>query len=136
MGVYYPKQPTDESGAPITGVPTARSKAFASYGVYTQAVSSVITLTDNTRMIEITAGGGAVAMAFIARADTIGSVVATGSTANFDHVIASNTTQRFAIPEEIQGTSSVVGLNKQMGLYNRVAWMAAGTPASVFSAEY
>ena len=132
---YYPKQPTDDAGIPIQGSPTAH-RAIASYGSTNQTTSSVITLNDNTRILEIAAPNGAVAMRFVGLTDTQASVISSGASANFDHIIPSGVTQRFAIPVETQGTSSVVGFNKQNGLFNRFAWIAAGANASVFGAEF
>lgn len=111
-------------------------KALARYGA-TVAASSVITLTDNTTELEVGAiGGGGVVMRWVPAGDTAASVVASGGTANWDHFIPPYEVRKFAVPKESQGTSSIVGLNVQNGLYKRVAWVAATGSSSVFAAEY
>lgn len=100
----------------------------------TSGVSSVITLNDNTTTIEIAATGGPAFIRWIATSDTTASVITAAGTANFDNAIAKDTVRRFAIPiESFVAQTSIVGLNKQYGLYNRVAII--GT-SSVASTEY
>lgn len=96
--------------------------------------SSVITLNDNTTEIEIAATGGPAFIRYVATSDTAGSVISLAGTANFDFAIPPNTVRRFPIPvESFVAQTSVVGLNKQYGLYNRVAIIGL---ASVASVEY
>lgn len=98
------------------------------------AASSVITLGDNTTELEIAATGAPAYIRFVSTTDTAASVVSTAAAANFDFAIASNSVRRFPIPiEAFVAQSSIVGLNKQYGLYNRVAIIGA---ASVASTEY
>lgn len=98
------------------------------------SASSVITLNDNTTTIEVVSTGGPAFIRWVATSDTAGSVISAGVTANFDNAIASNTVRRFAVPiESFVAQTSVVGLNKQYGLYNRVAIIGL---ASVASTEY
>lgn len=98
--------------------------------------SSVITVTDNTTVVGVTAVGSPVFIRWIARTDTAASVVAaTGATANFDDVIPANTTRIFPIPQEIQGTGSIAGANTQAGLYARVAWKTIGS-GSIIGVEF
>lgn len=96
--------------------------------------SSVVTFTDNTTTVEIGAiGGGGLLIKWIPTTDTTASV----TTANFDDFIPSNATRRYAIPVEKAGVPSIVGANKQNGLYNRVAWISAtANPSSVVAMEY
>lgn len=98
--------------------------------------SSVLTLTDNTTVVGITAGGAPAFIKWITTGDTQASVVAVaGSTANYDDVIPANTTRIFPIPMETAGTTSIVGANKANGLYNRMAWKSGGI-ASILAVEF
>lgn len=103
--------------------------------------SSVVTLTDNTTVVGITTAGAPAYIRWVPRSETAGvapfaSVIAiAGATANFDDVVPANTTRIFPIPQETIGTSSVVGLNVQAGLYNRLAVKTGGI-ASVISVEF
>lgn len=110
----------------------------------TVTVSSVVTLTDNTTTLEVGAiGGGGLAIRWIPATETaavspFGSVIASGVGANFDHFIPANNIRRFVVPiENIGAPTSIVGVNKQLGLYNRVAWVqAVAMSASVMGTEY
>lgn len=98
--------------------------------------SSVVTVTDGTTVVEVGAVGAPVYIKWVARTDTTASVVAVaGATANFDDYVPANTTRVFPIPQEILGTSSIVGANIANGLYNRVAWKSAGI-GSVIGIEF
>lgn len=105
----------------------------------TSGVSSVITLNDNTTVLEVAAGGGPAYLRWIPTTETaavapFASVILAAATANFDNVIPTNTVRRFAVPiESFVAQTSVVGLNKQYGLYNRVAIIGV---ASVATIEY
>ncbi len=137
---YAPKQAQDQGNQVIHSSP-APKKAFASYGS-TVTVSSVVTLTDNTTMVEIeAAGGNGVAIRWVPTTETaavspFASVIASGTTANFDHIVPAGQVRRFVVPQETNGTTSIVGVNKRVGLYNRVAWIATGSSASVFGTEF
>ena len=140
MALFYPARlPMDGSGESMQNFGPSK-KALARYGS-TAAVSSVITLTDNTTVIEVAAmsgaGGSGLAIKWIASGDTQASVIATGANADFDNSIPPNYYRQFVVPIEKYGTTSIVGLNKQNGLYNRVAIVAHGTPTcSVLLAEF
>lgn len=101
--------------------------------------SSVITLNDNTTVVEISAGGGTAFIRWVPTTETAavapaGSVISDGTSANFDNAIGKDTVRRFVIPiEAMVRQASIVGLNKQYGLYNRVAIIGN---ASVASTEY
>lgn len=140
---YAPAQPQDSKNQVMVGYPPPK-KAKASYGA-TIVASSVITLTDNTTEVEIEAvGGNGVAIRWVPVTETaavspFASVIASGGTANFDHIIPSGQVRRFVVPVETIGTTSIVGVNKQLGLYNRIAWIqSAGltSSSSVFSTEF
>ena len=97
--------------------------------------SSVMTFDDNTTVVEVAAQTAPAYIRWIARTDTQASVVAVAGTANFDDVIPANTTRVFPIPQEIQGTASIVGANIANGLYNRMAVRTA-VAASVVTIEF
>ncbi len=141
MSINYAKKiATDVDANPIQNAGTP-FKAVARYG-NTITVSSLIQMTDNTTVLEIGATGGAgLAIRWIPVTETasvspFASVIASGSTANFDAYIPAGTVRRFVVPMESVGVPSVVGINKQAGLYNRVAVIAATTSASVLATEY
>lgn len=133
---YAKSLPKDTQGTGMQEYP-APVKALTSYAA-TVTVSSVVTLTDNTTALEVAAIGVPVVMRWIATTDTQASVIGSGAGTNFDHIVLANSRRRFVVPIETSGTSSVVGVNKKFGLYNRVAWNVASTggSASVFGTEY
>jgi hypothetical protein len=102
-------------------------------------VSSVISFSHDTTSIEITTGGVPAVARWIPRANTEGSVIGiAGTTANYDIAIPANSTRQFAIPIEVQGNNmlaSVVGLNREAGLYQRIATKAQAI-GSVLTVEY
>lgn len=99
------------------------------------AVSSVITMNDNTTDIEISGVGAPVVIRWIPRGDTAASVVSAAGTANYDAIVSSGGIRRFIVPIEQLGTSSLVGANIANGLYNRVAWKSLGI-GSIYSTQY
>ena len=113
--------------------------AFARYGA-TTAASSVISLTDNTTVVDIAVmGGTGVAFKWIATSDTAGSVIGTGANANFDVAVPPNWRQRLIVPKETMGvgSASIVGIGPTQGLYERLAYVSVGAPASsVLLAEH
>lgn len=98
-------------------------------------VSSVITLGANTSTVEIHAIGGAAVAKWIATGNTSASVISDAGTANYDIAIPSNSYRRAVVPQETIGTSSVVGINIQAGLYRRLAYKSVGT-ASILTVQY
>lgn len=84
-------------------------------------VSSVITLTDDTTVIEVAATGAAAMLRWIPADNTNPSVISAAGTSNADHSIPANAVRRFVVPIETLGITSIVGANKRNGLYNRVA---------------
>jgi hypothetical protein len=139
---YSAELPRGKDGNTKTAYPPAK-QAVKSWGAV-PTVSSVISLTDDTTEMEIAAQGGAgIAIKWVSQNDTVASVIASGATANFDHIIPTGSVRRFVVPVDPNDTpayTSVVGANVQLGLINRVAWIQAGAAAtascSVFGAEY
>lgn len=126
--------PIGNNGAAMTNLP-APFKALATYSSENATASSVITMNDNTTAIELGANGSAAVMRWVASTDTTASVVSAASGANFDHFIPSGTYRRFVVPVESMPQTSIVGANKQNGLYNRYAYKTIGA-ASVLATEY
>lgn len=136
MGVNnYTRLATDQGGHDLQefAVPFVALKKDASDN---NSASSLITLTDSTTTIEIHAIGGAAAIKWISTSNTNPSVVTTaGATADFDLAIPANYFRRIPVPQETIGTASIVGLNKQAGLYNRVAVKSVGA-TSVLTLQF
>lgn len=137
----YPNQPIDEGGNLMMNSPSP-FKANATYNATAAPASSVITLNDNTTLVEVTTSGssGAV-LRWVPVTETAGvspfaSVISSGLTANFDHAIPPNTVRRFAAPLETRGVNSVVGVGVQGGYYRRVAVGNAGGVASILVTEF
>lgn len=111
---------------------------FKSLAVYKRdngSASSVITLTDSTTTVEVSAVGATGYVRWIASSDTTASVVGTASGANFDHVIPAGVVVKLAVPKETGGTSSIVGVNVQEGLYKRLAGITVGV-GSIMTNEF
>ncbi len=103
-------------------------------------ISSVLNLTPDTTLIEISAVGGAAAMRWVSVADgngTATSVITAIGTINIDHTIPTGTVRQFAVPIETtyQAPSSMVGANILNGLYRKVA-VRAITAGSVILTQY
>ena len=131
--IPYKQLPKDGAMNPLQEFPTP-FKAIVTRNRDSAIASSVISLSENTSTIEVLATGGPAFLRWVATTDTAGSVVSDGASSNFDNAIASNTVRRFAVPiERFVAQASVVGLNRQYGLYQRVALIGA---ASVASTEY
>lgn len=140
MSNIYPKLPKDQANETMQEYP-APIVAKDSWLSENATASSVLLLGHNTTALEVHAGGKDAVIRWVAAtgaAAGVSSVVAVaGATANFDHVIPAGTVRRFAVPIEVAGTaqSSVQGVNRAEGLYNRVAWKTQGI-SSVFANEY
>lgn len=97
--------------------------------------SSVISLTDRTTALEVTAVGATAALKWIPTTSTNPSVFSAAATANYDHIIPSGTMRRFVVPQETRGVASIAGANIMNGLYQRVAYATMGV-GSVLSSEF
>lgn len=134
---YAKSLPQDRNNHPLQGLPAA-VPALASYDGENATASSVLTLTQDTTALEIAANGGAAVMKWITQGDTTASVISAVAGANYDHVIPKDTVRRFIVPREVNsatGYGSVMGTNRQEGLYRRVAIKSTGV-SSVMTAEY
>ena len=128
--------PRDKGGEALQNFPPV-ALAQQRYISENGTTSSVISVSDNTVSIEVAAVGTAAALKWIPLANTNPSVITGVGTANYDHIISKDTVRQFAIPYETTGASqgSVVGINRQAGLYQRVAIKSMGI-GSVLTSEF
>jgi len=133
--IPYKQLPRDGSSESMQEF-AAPFKALANLTSDNSTNSSVITLNDNCSTIEVYAGAAPAAIKWIATTDTGASVLTAPATANFDNIVPLNYYRRFAIPiEAFVAQTSVVGLNKQYGLFNRIAVKSFGV-GSVMLTQY
>lgn len=120
---YAPKLAQDRAGAPMQGYPAPYTAKVTTAGA-PPATSSVISFGSNTTAVEITALNASLAIKWGCK-DNNPSVIGSGATANFDHIVPVNQTRVFVIPTSVYGaSSSVVGANFQNGLYSTMAVIA------------
>ena len=136
MRNYAPALPRGKDDESLHDFPAAKL-ALARYAPENSTASSVISVSHDTTALEIAAVGGAAVMKWITTGSTNPSVISiAGGTANFDHVIPSGEVRKFVIPiESNPQTGSVQGVNRELGLYQRVAIKSIGV-ASVLTAEF
>lgn len=133
--------PVDERGNVLQGYP-APFKANARYSTNNATVSSVITLNDNTTVVEVAAVGAAVAVRWVPASESaavspFASVITTsGATANFDYIVPKDGMRRFVAPVETQGVNSIVGIGVQAGTYRRIAVMSNVAVSSILVGEF
>lgn len=135
---YASGMPVGNNQMPVGALTPAPFKAINAYADENGLLSSVITLTQNTTVIELAAQSSPVIMKWVAQGDLEASVFATASTASYDHMIPANTVRRLVVPIETNpatGYSSMQGANRENGLYRRVAY-GTTVVASVFLSEY
>lgn len=139
MSNYAKAMARDKGGEAMQNSP-APNLALARSGAENGTASSVLTLTDNTTVIEVSAQGVSAALRWIPATETaavspFASIITAVSGVNYDHIIPSGTVRRFVVPIETMPSASVVGANVQNGLYKRVAIKNIGV-GSVLLAEY
>lgn len=101
----------------------------------TTTTSSIMVFNQNTTAIEVAATGGPAYIKWLGQSVVDSSVagtsvIGTGATANFDHVIPAASYRRFVIPifsNSPQGYSSQVGANRENGLYPNMAYVGVVT---------
>lgn len=137
----YPNLPHDKGNVPMQEY-AIHASIKAVYARDDASNSSVITLSNNTTAIEITAIGASpvsAVMRWVSIADgttAATSVISAAGSANFDHVIPNNTTVKFAVPiEGIAPHYASQGANLENGLYRRVAIKSTGV-GSVLLSEF
>src|SRR3990167_4649919 len=132
----YPNLPYEKGGTGMQNYGTHAS-VKAIYASENASASSVITLTEDTTVIEIAviagtssiiSGGVMRWVTSVAGSDARTSVISAAGIANFEHVIANNTVAKFAVPIERQNTNpqSIQGANRMNGLFRRVAIKSLG----------
>ncbi len=129
--------PHDKNGQELQEFPSP-IVAKARYITETAAAtSSVISVTQDTTVVEVTAVGSTGYIRWVGTSDTQASVTAAQAGANFDHTIPANTLRRFVIPIEAQGNpASVQGVNRLNGLYRRLAIKTNLAASSIIVAEF
>ncbi len=134
MRNYAPNLPRDKDNEPLSEYPSPKL-ALQRYTAENAAASSVISFTHNTTALEIAAVGNAAVMRWVATSDTQASIISAAG-GNYDHVIPAGTIRRFVVPiESNPQTGSIQGINRELGLYQRVAVKSIGT-ASVMTVEF
>lgn len=139
---YAPQLPIDKGGNNMQEFP-APLKAKVVRASDNASTSSVISFGHDTTTIEIGAVTAPAVLRWVPTTETAGvapagSVISDAGTANFDHLVQAGTVRRFVIPIESRGLNSfgsAVGINRQAGLYQRVAYKSAGV-GSVLLTEY
>ena len=131
---YAKTIPVDRNRTPIQAAP-APFKALVQFYRDSSATSSIQTLTDNTTQIEVSASGSPAILRWIPSTETAAAPAGSVLTTNFDHVIPKDGYRTFVVPREGASSSSVVGINRQLGLYQRVAVATIGG-GSVLTTEY
>lgn len=135
MGLNYAKaKPIGNNGQPFFDSPPPAS-TLAIYTKENAATSSVITLTQDTTAVEISASGSPAYIRWVRTGDGNGaatSVLSSAAASNYDHVVNNGDTRYFIVPVEAvvaNGYSSMVGANRDNGLYRRLAFKtnAAGS---------
>ncbi len=121
------------------GTPPAVAAIGTTVKDATTTTSSILIFNQSTTAVEVAATGGPVYIKWLSQSVVDSSVagtsvIATGATANFDHVIPAATYRRFVIPiatNNPQGYGSFVGANRENGLYPNMA--AVGVATSIIA---
>lgn len=141
MSTNYAREiPHDKGGEGLNGYDPAY-KANARYGTNNATVSSVITLNDNTTIVEVAAVGSPVLVRWVPASETasvspFASVIGTGASSNFDHTVSKDTVKQFVVPIETQGVQSIVGIGVQAGTFRRIAVSSGGAVSSILVSEF
>ena len=131
MQLYAKGPPIGDNQQPIQDAPPA-VRALVSRFIENATTSSVISVTHDTTALEVATATVPALFRWVTTGDTQASVTAT----NFDHIIPADTVRRFVIPiEAIANQTSVQGINRGAGLFQRYAWRTNGV-GSVMSTEY
>ena len=131
LQLYAKGVPLGDNQEPIQDAPPP-VRALVSRLSENATTSSVVSVTHDTTALEVSAVAFPVLFRWVTTGDTQASITAT----NFDHVIPPNTVRRFIIPiEAIANQTSVQGMNRSAGLFQRYAWATNGA-GSVLSTEY
>lgn len=126
MANYAPRYFRDKDSWPLDSAqPNASVVAVRS--IENATASSVISTTHDTTALEVTTVGVAAFVKWIRTSDTTASVVSATATANFDVAVPANWNRLLVVPIEVTGNhTSVQGINRAEGLYQRYAIKTAG----------
>lgn len=139
MSTNYSKgKPVGDNLVPQYDSPPAVKALVTTLKEAATTTSSILILGQNTTAIEVSPTGGPAFIRWLSQATVDSSVAATsvittGATVAFDHVIPAATVRRFVVPISIIPVSlqSVQGLNPLNGLFTHVAY--SGTVTSVIA---
>src|SRR3990167_2169895 len=133
---YAPYLPRDKNGETMQEYPAA-IRPKTRYASDNASASSVISVTHDTTALEIAAITTSAVMRWVTTGDTQASIISAADLAeNFDHVIPIGTVRRFVVPiESNPQTGSVQGINRELGLFQRVAIKSTGV-GSVLLSEF
>ena len=138
MGNYAPNLPRDKGNEPKQNYPSPKV-ALSSTNKENAAVSSILLVGHDTTEIEVTAIGQAVAVKW----NPVGNVTATSSvitvvgSENWDHAIPSGEVRRFVVPIDTNPqTGSIQGVNRELGLFQEVAYKTFAGDGSVLTAQF
>lgn len=134
MASYARRLPIDQNNNTFPAPPP-----FTSYQSQSgnPSASSILTLTQNTTVLQVMSiGGNSGNAGIIGKWAGNAAVSVTGS--NFDFMVNSGQVSTFVVPQSVMGNSaSIQGANTQNGLYPLVAlkW-ATAQASSVLTTEY
>ena len=133
MAQYARELPVDKNNNPYTVSSPNFQSLQATTG--TPTTSSIISLTDRTTVVEVTAIGGPIMMKWG------NTSIATGNAAVIDNAIPPNTSRTFVVPQSVFAVSSnqsVMGANGANGLFNMlsVKTLGASSIATVIVTEF
>lgn len=136
---YAMGQPMGNNQIPLYNCPPAIKAIGSTIKDTTATVSSILILTQDTTAIEVASNGGPSYIKWLSQGTVDSSVagtsvISTGASASFDHVVSNDNVRRFVVPVSIHnsGAQSVQGANRDNGLFTHVA-MKGGTGASVIA---
>ncbi len=139
---YSPGTPVDKYGIAKVNYYPAKA-ALASQNKENATASSILLLTHDTTEIEVAAAGQNVAGKWLAQATVDSSVAGTSvitaiNTANYDFMVGNNTVRRFVVPvaTAVGNYGSIMGVNRELGLYPAVAFKTFAGAGSVLTAEF
>ena len=104
--------------------------------------SSILLLGHDTTEIEVAAVNQHIALKWLTQAVVGSSVAGTSvltaaASPNFDHIIQTNTVKRFVVPIATNPqTTSVQGVNRELGLYPAVAYKTFAGNGSVLTVQF
>lgn len=142
MANYVKSLPRDTGNSAMQNYPPPYPSQ-EQYNSTNGVASSVISFQPNTTSLEVGAfGGQGVVIRWVPLTETASvspyaSVISSGLGANYDHYIPAGMVRSFALPKETMGQMAGGQVGSVNGLYQRVAWINAGTTASsIIAAEF